>query len=96
MPPSERTEVYVSYDSINLYVVFVCHAKDPSKIRARMNRREAIFNDDFVGVFLDTFNDHQRAYMFLVSPLGIQLDGIITEGQKDDFSFDTIWQRAAS
>src|SRR3954451_8447473 len=92
VPSSERTETYISYDSANLYVVFVCHAKDPSKVRARMNRREAMLDDDFVGVFLDTFNDHQRAYMFAVSPLGIQLDGIITEGQEDDFSFDTIWQ----
>lgn len=92
VPSTERTEVYASYDATNLYFVFVCHAKDPSSVRARMNRREQIFSDDFVGVFLDTFNDRQRAYMFLVSPLGIQLDGIITEGQNDDFSFDTIWQ----
>jgi Domain of unknown function (DUF5916) len=92
VPSSERTEVYASYDATNLYFVFVCHAKDPSSVRARMNRREQIFSDDFVGVFLDTFNDRQRAYMFLVSPLGIQLDGIVTEGQNDDFSFDTIWQ----
>src|SRR6476646_6192175 len=92
VPASERTEVYVSYDDTNLYVIFVCHAKDPSSVRSRMSRREQIFSDDFVGVFLDTFNDRQRAYMFLVSPLGIQLDGIVTEGQNDDFSFDTIWQ----
>src|SRR6476620_6318036 len=92
IPSTERTEAYLSYDAANLYIVLVCHAKDPSKVRARMNRREQIFNDDFVGVFLDTFNDHQRAYMFLVSPLGIQTDGIVTEGQNDDFSFDTIWQ----
>ena len=92
VPSTERTEAYLSYDADNLYIVMVCHAKDPSKVRARMNRREAIFNDDFVGVFLDTFNDHQRAYLFLVTPLGIQLDGIVTEGQNDDFSFDTIWQ----
>lgn len=92
VPSTERTEVYASYDATNLYFVFVCHAKDPSSVRARMNRREQIFSDDFVGVFLDTFNDRQRAYMFLVSPLGIQLDGIVTEGQNDDFSFDTIWQ----
>jgi len=92
VPSTEKTEAYVSYDAGNLYVVIVCRSKDPSKIRARMNRREQIFNDDFVGVFLDTFNDRQRAYLFLVSPLGIQLDGIVTEGQNDDFSFDTIWQ----
>ena len=92
IPSTEKTEVYVSYDDANLYAVFVCHASDPSRIRARMSRREQIFNDDFVGIFLDTFNDRQRAYEFIVSPLGIQLDGIVTEGQGDDFSFDTIWQ----
>ncbi len=92
IPATERTEVYVSYDDTNLYAVFVCHATEPSRIRARMSRREQIFNDDFVGVFLDTFNDRQRAYEFLASPLGIQLDGILTEGTGDDFSFDTVWQ----
>lgn len=92
VPATERTEVYISYDASNLYAIFVCHASDPSKTRARMNRREAIFNDDFVALFLDTFNDHQRSYMFAASPLGIQLDGIVTEGQEDDYSFDTVWQ----
>jgi hypothetical protein len=92
IPSTEKTEVYVSYDDANLYAVFVCHTSNPSSIRARMSRREQIFNDDFVGLFLDTFNDRQRSYEFIVSPLGIQLDGIVTEGQGDDFSFDTIWQ----
>ena len=91
VPASETTEAYLSYDASNFYAVFVCRTKDPSGIRARMARRESVFSDDFVGVFLDTFNDHQRAYMFLTTPLGIQADGIVTEGQNDDFSFDTVW-----
>lgn len=92
LPATEKTEVYLSYDDTSLYAVFVCHTANPSRIRARMSRRESIFNDDLVGVFLDTFNDQQRSYAFMVSALGIQLDGIVTEGQDDDFSFDTIWQ----
>ena len=91
VPSTERTDAYLSYDSTNLYVVFVCHAADPSTIRARMSRREAIFADDFVAVILDTFDDQQRAFMFFSNPLGIQTDGITTEGQDDDYSFDTIW-----
>ena len=55
-------------------------------------RRESIFSDDFVAVMLDTFDDHQRSYMFFSNPLGIQADGITTEGQDDDMSFDTVWQ----
>ena len=92
VPVSEPTQAYLSYDATNLYVVFVCRVSSPSRLRARMGRRESIFSDDFVAVMLDTFNDHQRSYMFFSNPLGIQADGITTEGQDDDMSFDTVWQ----
>ena len=91
-PASQRTEAYLSYDAENFYAIFVCEASDPSKIRARMSRREAMFSDDYVAIFFDTFNDHQRAYEFFSNPLGVQADGISTEGQGDDFSFDTVWR----
>lgn len=90
-PSTEETVAYLSYDDDNLYAVFVCRAKDPGRIRARMARRESVFEDDNVALFLDTFNDKQRAYMFITTPLGIQADGITTEGQGDDMSFDTVW-----
>jgi hypothetical protein len=92
VPISQPTEAFLSYDATNFYVVFVCRASDPSRLRARMSRREAMFSDDFVGVILDTFDDHQRGYEFFSNPLGIQADGITTEGQGDDMSFDTVWQ----
>ena len=91
VPASEQTDAYLSYDATNIYAVFVCHAKDPSSVRARMARRESMFSDDFVALLLDTFDDRQRSYMFFSSPLGIQADGITTEGQDDDMSFDTVW-----
>jgi len=92
VPVSEPTQAYLSYDATNLYVVFICSLSSPSRLRARMGRRESIFSDDFVAVMLDTFDDHQRSYMFFANPLGIQADGITTEGQNDDMSFDTVWQ----
>lgn len=92
VPASQSTTAYVSYDDENLYIVFVCEDREPDKIRARLTRREQIFSDEIVGVVLDTFNDKRRAYIFLVNPLGIQLDGITTEGQNDDYSFDTLWK----
>jgi len=89
-PVSENTKAYVSYDADNLHVVFVCD-DDPARIRANVVPRERITDDDRVGVFLDTFDDNQRAYAFLVNPLGIQRDGILTEGQDDDWTFDALW-----
>ncbi len=90
-PVSRKTTAYLGYDDKNLYTVFVCEER-PGKVRARLNKREDIFNDDVVGLFLDTFQDRQHAFMFLVNPIGIQMDGITTEGQGDDFSFDTLWK----
>jgi len=90
-PISQSTSAYLSYDDRNLYVVFVCKA-DPGTVRAHMAKRENIDLDDTVSVYLDTFRDHRRAYVFSANPLGIQRDGILTEGQTDpDYDFDTQW-----
>jgi hypothetical protein len=56
-----------------------------------MAKREDIMSDDLVGVLFDTYHSGQRAYEFFVNPLGIQADAAETEGQGDDFSFDTLW-----
>jgi hypothetical protein len=90
-PSSQQTEVYLGYDDKNLYAIFICFDTDPQKIRARLSRREDIFDDDSVEIMLDTFNDHRHAYAFLSNPYGVQADALWTEGQDFDFSFDTVW-----
>ena len=90
-PASRTTIAYLSYDDANLYVVFICK-DDPAKVRAHVARREDITSDDQVVVYLDTFRDRKRAYFFMANPLGVQLDGITTEGQDDDVSWDAVWQ----
>jgi hypothetical protein len=91
VPVSEPTKAFLSYDRENLYVAFVCRTSDPSSIRARLARRESIFDDDWVAVHLDPFQERQRAYMFFSNPIGIQADGITSEGSGDDMSFDAVW-----
>ncbi|PYO75564.1 MAG: hypothetical protein DMD64_00050, partial [Gemmatimonadetes bacterium] len=90
IPVSERTTAYLSYDDVNLYVVFVCR-DDPAKVRANVARRDDISHDDHVIVYLDTFHDRKRAYRFAVNPFGVQQDGILTDGQSEDLSFDAVW-----
>ncbi len=89
-PASAETRAYLSYDDKNLYVVFVCK-DDPAAIRAHMAKREDVNDDDTVVLNLDTFHDHVHSYRFTSNPLGIQLDGIFTEGQGEDDTFDTLW-----
>lgn len=89
-PAILQTVAYLSYDDQNIYAIFVCKG-DRNAIRAHMSRREDILDDDRVSIFIDTFHDGRRAYEFFANPLGVQRDGIITEGQDDDFDFDGVW-----
>jgi hypothetical protein len=90
-PATSETKAWLAYDAENLYVIFVCKSA-PGELRARYTKRDDIFADDFVGVLLDTFDDRQHAFEFFVNPYGIQLDGLNTEGQGDDWKFDTYWR----
>ena len=94
-PVSQRTEAYLGYDDKNLYAIFICFDSEPGKIRARLSRREDVFDDDSVELMLDTFHDHRRAYAFFSNPLAIQADALWTEGQEWDFSFDTVFNTEA-
>ena len=87
--PSFPTEVLVGYDSKFLYFAFRAY-DEPAKVRANVAKRDAIFDDDFVGMYLDTFNDQRRAFEMLFNPLGIQADAIFTENSGEDFSFDLV------
>jgi len=89
--PENRTEVMIGYDNRFIYVAFHCY-DDPSKVRANVAKRDNIFDDDYVGILFDTFNDQRRAYEFDFNPLGIQADGIWTEGLNEDFSLDIVME----
>jgi hypothetical protein len=90
-PASVRTEVLAGYDSRFIYFAFHAY-DDPSKVRANVAKRDNIFDDDVVGVLLDTFNDKRRAYELFFNPFGIQQDGFLTEGGDDDFSVDIVME----
>ena len=91
-PVSQQTVAYLSYDTDNLYLIFVCK-DEPGKVRAHMSKRDDIADDDSVGIYLDSFRDRQHAYYFSSNPLGIQSDGLIADGnQAPDTTFDTSWQ----
>lgn len=89
--PSQRTEVYLGYDSRTLYAVFLAFDSNPELIRANLASRGNIGGDDTVELTLDTFSDQRTAYNFRVSPLGIQRDARWTESASMRAGFDTTW-----
>src|SRR5262245_57614047 len=91
LAPSKPAQVLLGYDSKHLYIGFRA-ADDPGKVRATVAKRDQIFDDDYVGFYLDTFNDRRRAYALFFNPLGVQLDGIFTESNGEDYSIDIVME----
>jgi Domain of unknown function (DUF5916)/Carbohydrate family 9 binding domain-like len=88
--PTLPTETFIGYDSKFLYIAFHCY-DDPSKVRATVAKRDDILgSEDTIRVLIDTFNDQRKAYVLAFNPLGIQQDGVRTEGQGADFTPDIV------
>lgn len=79
-PAEQRTEVLVFYSAQALHFGVVAHVRPGVSVNATLAKRDNILNDDRVIIYLDTFNDRRRAFIFGVNPLGVQLDGVQSEG----------------
>ncbi len=76
-PATEATEVYLAYDSANIYIGVYAHYSDPSMMRANRADRDRPIADDTFLVYFDPFLDQQRAYVFGVNGYGVQSDSIL-------------------
>ncbi len=96
IPAPQKTTVRIGHDDHALYIAFDARDTDPSRIRAYLRDRDGAFDDDWVGLFMDTFDDQRRAYEFFVNPLGVQMDLIKdeTNGGSEDSSWDGLWRSA--
>ncbi|HEX2248890.1 MAG TPA: DUF5916 domain-containing protein, partial [Gemmatimonadales bacterium] len=76
----EKTEVLAWYAPDAIYFGIIAYDRNPAGIRATVADRDNIDNEDHVVLDLDTFHDHRRAFFFGVNPLGVQSDGVRSEG----------------
>lgn len=95
--PPVKTEVLLIYSKSHLYAAFRAYDPRPEEIRAHVTDRDNIWDDDYVGIVLDTFNDSRRSYNFYCNPFGIQAEYIfsmfnIAGDDKDEW--DAIWNSA--
>jgi Domain of unknown function (DUF5916) len=79
-PAEEDTEILIWYASDAIHFGIIARDRNPASIRATLADRDNIDNEDHVVLDLDTFHDRRRAYFFGVNPLGVQTDGVRSEG----------------
>lgn len=91
VPATHPTEVHLGYDEKNLYIAIQAF-DEKGQVRATVAKRDDLSGNDYTAVWLDTFNDNRRAYVLLLNPIGIQADGIFTEGHGIDYSVDLVME----
>jgi hypothetical protein len=96
-PASERTVVYLLYDSDALYIGARLYDSNPSEITARILRQgEQVFGDDWFSVMIDPFNDKRSGYRFQTNPNGLRQEGLYQNISEEQWNWQGIWYTAAS
>src|SRR5690348_9554257 len=79
-PAADSTEVLAFYAPDAIYFGIRAYEAHGNVVRATLSDRDNIDTDDNIQILLDTFNDRRRALLFAVNPLGVQEDGVRSEG----------------
>ena len=87
-----RTDVRMTYDDDNLYLIAINYHGMPGPYVVESLRRDFAFgkNDNFL-LFMDPFEDLTNGFSFGANAAGAQWDGIMYEGGKVDLSWDNKW-----
>lgn len=86
-PAEDSTVVLVWYSPTAIYFGILAYDREPALVHATSADRDNLASEDEVMIYLDTFNDRRRAYFFGSNPLGVQDDGVRSEGGFSASSF---------
>ncbi len=87
-----RTEVRMTYDQKNLYILATCYKPVPGSLVVESMRRDWSFNnnDNFL-LFMDTFDDRTNGFTFGSNAVGAPWDGQQFDGGSVNLSWDNRW-----
>jgi len=92
---SVKTEVSMTYDKNNIYLLAICYTAKPGPDMVESLRRDFDFlkNDNFI-VFIDPFDDETNGFAFGTNAAGAQWDGLMYQGGSVDLNWDNKWKSA--
>ncbi|MBA3656239.1 MAG: carbohydrate binding family 9 domain-containing protein [Gemmatimonadaceae bacterium] len=90
---SYRTIARVAYDDDAVYVALRMFDERPGDIISRLTRRDDMSSaSDRAGVYFDSYRDRRTAFGFLTTPRGAQVDALLSEDTREDFTWDAVWE----
>ncbi|MEO6443908.1 MAG: DUF5916 domain-containing protein [Gemmatimonadaceae bacterium] len=91
-PGSQPTEVRVLYDRDALYIGARAFDAHPDSIARQIARRDAddIYSD-WIRIGIDSYLDRRTAFIFAISPRGLQRDEFRFNDNENDAGWDAVW-----
>lgn len=91
LPPTYQSEVKVTFNDQFLYFGIVCY-DDASPDIVQSLRRDIDWDlNDNMGIYMDPFNDFTNGFYFTITPMGVQSEGILSNGGSNDSGFNDNW-----
>ncbi|HSF19757.1 MAG TPA: DUF5916 domain-containing protein [Vicinamibacteria bacterium] len=92
-PATEKTEVWMLFDSDNVYVSARCWDSHPERMVGNEMRRDhqSLSRNENFGVAFDTFHDRRNSFMFHVNLLGGLTDALAVDERNVNKDWNTIW-----
>jgi hypothetical protein len=89
---TEKTEVKLLYDSLNLYIGVTCYDSEPDRIIGTQMARDADLSaDDLIQILIDSYRDRHNAFYFATNPAGALVDALIIENGELNRDWNAIW-----
>jgi len=93
---SFKTIVRIMYSKQYMYFGIECKDPEPEKISTKVTKRDGeVSEDDAIALIIDSFDDNNNAYYFIVNALGTQQDERWADnGRTQDTKWDVSWKSA--
>ncbi len=87
-----KTEVYITYDDKNIYLLAKCFDELPGKYQTSSLRRDYRGPaNDGISFIIDTYQDNTNAFVFGINPYGVLREGLIANGGQGRDSYSLSW-----
>jgi hypothetical protein len=99
LPATNDSNIRILYDKDAIYIGLTMKTSSDEFVVNSLKRDYRGSGIDNIAVMFDTFNDGNNAFIFGMTPLGVQREGLITNGGATtsdyQFSWDAKWQGEA-
>ncbi len=92
VPAHAQTKIMISFDDQFLYISGICYEKTDKPDVVTSLRRDFNWPDnENISIYIDPYNDYTNGFTFGLTPLGVQREGLVTNGGDVRTDWDNKW-----